>query len=467
MKKLWNKYFSTLRRKITLGISLIVFSTTLLVAIIFLTQYRRLSLSQSETELKEKAVELAKLGNALYSPNPIMQERFLSTLRSMTDTEFWILDEDGAITIRTTGFTLNEEMTDKNKDIIGKLTIQDDVIIKYDFINYPNAKILTVIAPIKEGQSITGAILLHKNVNSIYNSYTSFISLIVISLIASSLLSILLAIVFSNYITKPITQITKVTSEIKDGNYNAKTNIIREDEIGMLANTIDNMSTEINKNIEEIKELENRAKQLVANVSHEFKTPLTLIRGYTLNLQDNIIEPSKEIYEKIVNNTRILEKLVNELLDLNAYESNKIILNLESLSLTNLLDDTINDMIYIAKSKNIEIKKEFTKDLIIEADYVKVRQLITIFLDNAIKYSTENNIIEVKLQDNEIIIKDNGIGMEKSELEKLFERYYRVNNNELGYGLGMCIAKYIADLHNFKIDIKSKKNKGTTVKIIL
>ncbi len=289
-----------------------------------------------------------------------------------------------------------------------------------------------------------------------------------ISILISLLLSIIMGVLYSKHFTKPIKSITEVTKKISNRNYDIKTNINRLDEIGELARAIDQMTLDINENINEIKELEKRAKDLVANVSHEFKTPLTLIRGYVENLQDKTIKPTKETYEKILNNTIVLEKLVNELLDLSKFQSGNVILKKEDLELKQLVKDVIDDMKSLSKKKKIKINliEEYKDKQIINADYVKIRQLITIFLDNAIKYSNESSTVNIIIKEKKLTISDNGIGIEKSKLEQLFERYYQVDSNSKGYGLGLCIAKYIADAHNYDIKIDSIENIGTTVDII-
>lgn len=258
---------------------------------------------------------------------------------------------------------------------------------------------------------------------------------------------------------------TKVALLIGEGNYNEKTNITQDDELGVLAKTIDNMSTKIESNIESIKQLEASAKELVANVSHELKTPLTLIRGYVENMQDGTSKPKKEIYEKILRNTSILEKLINELLDLSKYQSGNMTLRLEDIEINHLVSDVINDMKLIAKDNEVKINVINTEDNIVKGDYLKLRQLLMIVIDNAIKYSKSNGAIDIFIKKEEIIIRDYGIGMNKQDAEKIFDRFYQVDNNKKGYGLGLCIAKYIIDAHSFKVDINSKKNKGTTINI--
>lgn len=467
--------FTLLRHKtnkvstqLTIGISLIVFCSTLMIGLIFLSQYRQLSLKQTEVELNEKSHQLAELGNVMLSSSlPVSRDRLFNSLKGLTDSDFWIISNAGTILVSTTDTSTLGSVLNLNDSFLNKMKSEES-IITYDYSSYFGTKTLTVVTPIVENNYIIGAVILHKDVNIIYKDNTYFTVLVFMSLLISLILSIVLGNLYSRYFTKPLKRVTEVANEIAKQNYDVKTGIVREDELGELAFTIDTMSSEISKNIEEIKALEGRAKELVANVSHEFKTPLTLIRGYVENLFDNTTKPSDEVYQKIINNTVTLEKLVNELLDLNKFQSGKVVLEKEPLELKQLINDVVVDMKRIAKNKKIKLKvKELYKESqIIEADYTKIRQLITIFVDNAIKYSNEGGLVLVTILKDEIIITDEGIGIEQSKLEQLFERYYQVDHNAKGYGLGMCIAKYIADAHKYSLEIDSVPDKGTNVHII-
>lgn len=326
IKKNKEKFISFFRSKtktvtaqLTIGIAFIVFICTLMVGLISLSQYRQLSLKQTEESLRDKSHQLAELGSMVLSnemPGP--RDRLFTSIQGLTNSEFWIVSRNGQIVASTAGFNNSILAASLNDKYLHQL-VMDNSIITYDYSSYFGEKTLTIVTPVSEKHQINGAVLLHKNVKLIYSSNTYLGLLIFISLIISLVLSIILGTLYSRFFTKPIKRITQVALEITKGNYNIKTGIVSSDEIGELANTIDTMTSEINRNIAEIKTLEGRAKELVANVSHEFKTPLTLIRGYAENLNDNTTKPSKETYEKIISNTIILEKLVNELLDLSKF----------------------------------------------------------------------------------------------------------------------------------------------------
>jgi signal transduction histidine kinase len=459
---------NTVTAQLTIGIAAIVFLSTLMIGLIFLSQYHQLSLKQAEQDLNQKSEQLAELGHLiLTSPMPISRDRLFNSIKGITNSDFWIISSTGEVIVSTTNSYIINSVSDLNNKFLNNITSSKSNIT-YEYSKYFNTKTLSVITPIIERNMLIGAVVLHRDVNIIYQGNTYFSILVFISLIISLILSIGLGTLYSTYFTKPLKRVTDVANEIAKQNYDVRTGIQRKDEIGELANTIDMMSDKISKNIEDIKKLEGRAKELVANVSHEFKTPLTLIRGYVENLEDHTTKPSSEIYNKIINNTVILEKLVNELLDLSKLQSGKVVLKKEHLELKQLLNDVVSDMKNIAAYKKIKIrlKEEYKESQIIEADYIKIRQLITIFVDNAIKYSNESGKVEITILKGEIIISDNGTGIEQSKLEQLFERYYQVDHNEKGYGLGLCIAKYIADAHNYKLVVDSVPSKGTSIHII-
>jgi signal transduction histidine kinase len=461
MKKILNN----INNQLIIGISLIVLTSTVLVAIVFLSQYRNITLRKTEKELEIKAIQLSKLGATLINPNDQRpNDLYFEVMKDMVGNDLLIISNKGELILTT----IKRQNSPIFYNINSKYTNIDESILTYQYSDYFGYTTLTIAYPIIDNGINIGTVLIHQNVDEIYRSYISFSYLVYVSIFISLIASIILTIFYSRFFTKPIEEITKVAKEIKKGNYKAKTGIKRDDQIGDLSSTIDQMSDEIDKNITEIKELEQQAKDLVANVSHEFKTPLTLIRGYTMNLKDKSIKASSEVYDKIISSTVTLENLVNDLLTLNKYQSNKIVLKKEPVILNNLLEDIVSDMKELSKSKEINIIYDKPKKLIDkEIDYTKFKQLITILLDNAIKYSKDNTNITVLLKTNEIKIIDEGIGIEKKELDNIFKRYYQVKDTENGYGLGLCIAKYIVDAHDYNIKINSIKNKGTTVTIEL
>ncbi|MEN8906379.1 MAG: ATP-binding protein [Clostridiales bacterium] len=230
------------------------------------------------------------------------------------------------------------------------------------------------------------------------------------------------------------------------------------------------------QDISESERLEQMRKDFVANVSHEFRTPLTVMKGSLEALYDGTVFEKEDIlryYGRMISETKGLERLVGDLLELSRLQSGKISINKEKLHVVNLIKDTVKGLQTIADKKDIIIKEDFPKIIpSIIADYDRLRQLMIIFIDNAIKYSTEKTIIEVKIlfEDNlKIFIKDQGFGIKEDELPYVWDRFYKSDRSRKpgGTGLGLAIAKHLVKLHNGDVSMTSKIGEGTIVKIEL
>lgn len=230
------------------------------------------------------------------------------------------------------------------------------------------------------------------------------------------------------------------------------------------------------QDISESERLEQMRKDFVANVSHELRTPLTLIKGSVETLIDEIVTETGEVrkyYHRILNETNGLERLVNDLMDLGRLQSGNFSLHLENIEMRSLVLDAINGFKRIAQKRGIEIIFEAPESLpLVFGDYDRLKQLIFIFLDNAVKYSYENSKVYVTMESKEYLylkIKDSGIGIPKEDLPYVWERFYKVDkarsNPQLGTGLGLSIAKYLIDAHGGIVELESELHKGTTITV--
>lgn len=229
------------------------------------------------------------------------------------------------------------------------------------------------------------------------------------------------------------------------------------------------------QDISEQEKLEQMRKDFVANVSHEFRTPLTIIRGNLEALYDNVIpeEDIKDNYLNLLKETKRLEAMVKDLLDLSKLEAGKVALNIQKLDIKSLLEDIIRVLRPIIKEKDVQLELNTSDNLIpIWSDYDKLKQLLIIFIDNAIKFSNEKSKIHLEVVRNEdvsITITDHGIGIPKEAIPFLGERFYKVDKArkyaEKGTGLGLSIAKRLAELLNCNLKIDSELNVGTKIEI--
>lgn len=457
-------------KRLIIGISAIVLISTTLIIGIFMSQYKSMLLKQQITEITSSANEIARFSTSIIQQDDQLNEKspVSQLINGLINSNLWIINKNNQVILSTTSFTVAEEARNQIITDIKKIK-KDATFITYDYSGFLGEEYVSAIKPIVENEKISGYVILHKQIDNIYDNSGNLYFLVLISVAISIVLSIGLGVFYSLRFTKPIQRMTVVAKKISEGDYKIKTNIVQNDEIGVLALMMDNMTEKLDANITEIKRLEESAKELVATVSHEFKTPLTIIRGHVENLQEGIESNTSKTYDKILNNTKVLDRLVNELLDLNKYQNGKVELKIEKLELIQVVSDVVSDIKMVADLKDINIvtKVKGSNVKLLEADYIKFKQLITIIIDNAIKFSPKKSNIYIKIEDDKITIKDSGKGISKEDLNHIFERFYRSDDGNDGYGLGLCIAKYIADKHGFTIDITSTKGRGTKVVIDL
>ncbi|MUV39347.1 Histidine kinase [Lentibacillus sp. JNUCC-1] len=230
--------------------------------------------------------------------------------------------------------------------------------------------------------------------------------------------------------------------------------------------------------ITELKKLERMRKDFVANVSHELKTPITSINGFSETLLDgakNDPEVLTEFLQIIFKESKRLQLLIEDLLTLSMLEKDDFHPVINEVDLTQIIED-INPMIKRkADMKNISYKKQTEDQLSLMGNSEQVKQMIINLLDNAIAYTPEygNITLFVTEKDEGIVISvtDTGIGISKAQMERVFERFYRVDKarsrNTGGTGLGLAIVKHIVEVHNGQIHIDSEEQKGTTVSVLL
>lgn len=225
--------------------------------------------------------------------------------------------------------------------------------------------------------------------------------------------------------------------------------------------------------ITDIKRLERVRKDFVANVSHELRTPLTSIKGYLEALQDlapGVPDEGQKFLDILLKHARGMENIVSDLLHLARIESGKEKLQLVPISLKSFLLKTVQELSPLAEKKNQTIEVDAGEEISLEADSEKLSRLITNLIDNAIKYTPPSGKIIAgclkKEGQIELFVKDTGIGIPPADLDRIFERFYRVDrarSREMGgTGLGLSIVKHIMEAHGGFIRVESEINRGTT-----
>lgn len=230
--------------------------------------------------------------------------------------------------------------------------------------------------------------------------------------------------------------------------------------------------------IEYLKKLEKMRTQFIGNVSHELRTPIFNIQGYLETLLDGALEDEKVnrlFLEKANKNTINLSHLLNDLIDLSMIESGEMRMSFRYFNLKDFFDSFVDEYVQLAKHKGLILTIcDFNENIKVFGDKNKLQQVFTNLIQNAIKYTNEGEIkitIEEKAKKVLIKISDTGIGIPPADIDRIFERFYRVDkarSREVGgTGLGLAIVKHIIEAHHSKIRVKSELNSGSEFSFIL
>lgn len=295
------------------------------------------------------------------------------------------------------------------------------------------------------------------------NVFIEYLNDNIYSYLLSIMFVILISITASRIITKPIKLIEQCTKEITNKNFNHHLKINSKDELGSLAHNINLMNNtikanidDLNKNIIKIKKLEGIRKEFIANFTHEIKTPLAIINGYSELIEDCNDSLKKEQYLSIINEqTAKINQLVLEMLELSKLESNHIKLNLEEFNLSELVTSIIDNLSYLLKIKNIKIDF-YSDDSIIKADKFKIEMVVKNYLTNAINHTNNYKSIKVIIRDNAFYVENIGNHINEDKLENIWLSF--IKDNQDGTGLGLAICKAILDLHQFKYGVENIEN---------
>ena len=369
----------------------------------------------------------------------------------------------------------NAENTIK-KALAGETTTTEN------FNEYLNENSITVAVPIKNGKIIEGAVLLHSPVKYMSSALKSGIYTLFFSILAALAIASISAIWLSISFTKPLNKIRNTTLKLAHGNYEVTADVDQEDEIGELAKSIDKLALQLDKSSKESEQFEKMRQNFIANISHELRTPITVIRGSMEAICDGIInkpEQLKEYNEQILSDSIHLQRLVNDLIDLTKLQNTDFSINKSTIDLSEIVNDAVRSMKQISNKKNIKINFFENKSnheigsYLFTGDYQRIRQMIIIILDNAIKFSSKDQKIDIYLrkidEKYELKICDYGKGINPKNIGEIFNRYHKSNTeeNKNGMGLGLAIAKEIAIRHNIEIVAESMPDVQTVFTFLI
>ncbi len=334
-----------------------------------------------------------------------------------------------------------------------------------DFYGAFDEETLSVFSPITSRFKVVGYVVIHTPMRDIIASRNKILNICYLTLGIILLLSLIILVVFTFIVYRPLRKITHAAEEFARGNMDHKAEINGRDEMGYLAGTLNFMASEISRS-------EENQRKFIANVSHDFRSPLTSIRGYLTAMLDGTIPA--EMHDKyltiVENETERLTKLTNGLLELNSLNSKGMILEYSDFDINAVIKQTAETFGGICMDKKISIELILTGEtLFVHADMGKIQQVLYNLLDNAIKFSHTNSIIKIETTEKNgrifVSVKDSGIGIPKDSVKLIFDRFYKTDlsrgKDKKGTGLGLSIVKEIINAHKENINVVSTEGVGS------
>ena len=419
----------------------------------------------AETLYREASLISKSYATQLYNDQITLQSAYnqLTALATYMSCSIWLVNPSGTVVVGSG----TETDVNNPKVITGfdPSITSDSYYTVGNFFGEFDEDMLSVFTPISSNYKIKGYVIIHKPMKDIYASSNSILNITYITMVLLVLLSLIVLIFFTEIFYIPLKKIIAATEQFATGNMHYELAVESNDELGYLAASLNYMAHEVAKS-------EDNQKKLVANVSHDFRSPLTSIKGYLEAMLDGTIPP--ELHEKyitiVLNETERLTKLTNSLLTLNNLNTKGMVLEKTVFDMNQVIRNTAATFEGICKKKQININLILTGEaMYVNADMSKIQQVLYNLLDNALKFSHNNSTItiETRVKNNKLFVsvKDEGIGIPKDSLKLIFDRFYKTDlsrgKDKKGTGLGLSITKEILSSHGEHINVISTEGVGS------
>ena len=413
--------------------------------------------------LYDEANDIAASCSLMYQGQHQDMDLFSTQLKNVSTylhTETWVVNKSGVVIMDSkNGARIHTIIPDFDPTATGNRSYTIGTYYKLFDQN-----VLSVSAPVTGNYTTYGYVLIHLPISEIANSQSHILDILYMTCAIIFGLSLIILVVFTITVYLPLRKIAAGANEYAAGNLNYRIKVNAHDEMGYLSNTLNYMSSELNK-------MEEYQHSFIANVSHDFRSPLTSIKGYLEAIKDGTIPP--ELYDKylgiLISETERLNKLTQGMLTLNSLDS-KGFLTRSNFDINRVIKDTAATFEGTCNAKDIVLDLTFAADIqMVYADLGKIQQVLYNLIDNAIKFSRENSVIYIqtslKYEKVFVSVKDTGIGIPKESIKKIWDRFYKSDlsrgKDKKGTGLGLAIVKEIIQAHGENIDVISTQGVGS------
>lgn len=415
-----------------------------------------------DTQMREDSQEIAAHFTTMAKSGDTSSQEMIRTFAEFSDVKVFWVNAAGKI------LTLSGE----RQENLGFIKVRDTRRLlaghptEFQTSDVKGNRFYVVGKPIKVDNSTRPAIYIVASMKKVDDSLQRLRNLLMISGLGAFLLALGMILIMSKLLSRPLLQMQQMTEKMAKGNWDARLQIGSRDEIGFLAYSINDLAASLQR-------YRDTRRAFFSNISHELRTPVTYLQGYSKVLADGMIqsEKEKEQYLSIIYQESVrLEHLINDLFDLSKMEEGQLKLSMEWLDLKQIVTTAVQKVKLKAENKQLSLQMDlYDRIPLIRGDRKRMEQVLLNLLENAIRY-TESGSIHVRLMKQKgstvLSISDTGVGIPKNELPYIFERFYRVEKSRArefgGTGLGLSIVKKYVEMQGGTVRVDSQIGVGTT-----
>lgn len=387
-------------------------------------------------------------------------DEFENTLK----TSIWFYAPDGNL-IAASNKEENLKVPENLKNLDSTLDLEQNFSKIGTFYDIFDGMMISIGIPLYTEEEMKGYLVLHTAVTELDSLQDEMLKIMYMPFLVALLVVGIVLAYLSGTVLRPIAKINNTAREYAKGNFEARTGVVRKDELGELSDSLEYMASELSK-------LDEYRKDFIANISHDFRSPLTSIKGYLVAMLDGTIPVEK--YDRYLNivlsEAGRLTKLTTGLLELNDFDTYGPILKRQNFNVIEVLQETRNTFEGICEEKKITLQlNNKAANTMVYADKMKIGQVVYNLVDNAIKFSPENGTILLTLYEKNgklfVSVKDEGPGIDKDKQNKVWDRFYKTDSSrgkdKKGTGLGLSITKEIIKAHGEHINLVSTEGAGS------
>lgn len=456
-----------LAKYIILYFAIAVVSFVAVTFICYKIDYNTIYNQQTDSMYRQAAYISNQYGSNFPDPSAMRSAtRELKAVSRINDSRIMFIDLTGNVYLDTKAIGgANDKGILYTIDNFNFDMLNTSTSIKGNFFGYFSEEYVSAVAPITSQFSLKGFVVVHMPesviTDRVYSTFnTNYYTLVIVLVL--NICFILLHII---YVHRPVKEVSKAITEYGKGNLQYRVTTKHQDDIGRLAVSLDYMASKLN-------EMEMFQQKFLSNISHDFRSPLTSIKGYLEAISDGTVPPEmvNKYIDIVLFETDRLTKLTSNILTLNELDPKAVHLEQTNFDINSVIKHTIESFEGTCKKKRIQFQLTFSGETaFVYADKERIQQVIYNLIDNAIKFSNENSYIYVSVKEKGgkiyVSVKDTGVGIPKDSINKIWNRFYKSDSSrgrdKKGSGLGLSITKEIIQAHSETIDVISTEGVGT------